>query len=118
GAGRAAPARRLGRGDACPSPAPLDPAPPRLVLAVPRDRAREATLERRARRPVAEAPDLLGRADVTVDLARPLLDVLLQRRRLPEQGEHELGDLTDGDVDARGNVQDLPRDVLDRRRDD
>src|SRR5436853_372832 len=73
-AGPAARAPRLGRGEL--RLRALDRPPPGLVLAVPGDGAREAFLERRARRPAAQAPDLLRRADMPVDLTRPLLDVL------------------------------------------
>src|SRR5438045_3497849 len=68
--------------------------------------------------PGGQLGDLRGRADVTVDLTEPLLDVHLQRGRLAEQVEHPVGDLRDGDVDARGDVQHLAGDAVDRRLDD
>ena len=65
------------RADACRSlPARTRP-PPRLVLAVPGDRALEALRERRARLPAEQSLGLVGRPDVAVDLAEPL------RRRSP-----------------------------------
>src|SRR5207248_6497737 len=84
-AGRAAPVRPLGRGDACPGLVLEDPPPPRLIFAVPRDRAREALLERRARPPAGQALHLLRGTDVPVDLTRPLRHERLQRRWLSER---------------------------------
>ena len=55
---------------------------------------------------------------MAVDLAEPLGDVHLGRRRRFADGiEHEVGDLGDGDVDAGRDVHDLPGDVVDRRVD-
>ena len=52
-----------------------------------------------------------------VDLAEPLGDERLQRRRLAEGVEHGIGDVRDRDVDAGRDVQHLARDVLERRGD-
>src|SRR2546427_609371 len=76
-----------------------NPPPPRLIVAVPGDRARETLLERGARPPPGQPFHLLGGADVTIDLARPLGDERLQGRRLPELLEDGLCDFRDRDVD-------------------
>ena len=72
---RSAPAPLLGRGDAV-ARAQSPPAflPPGLVLAVPGDRLLEPALEARPRPPAGQPLELVGRADVAVDLAEPLVD--------------------------------------------
>src|SRR5207253_7102514 len=86
-AGPAAPARRLGRGDALPRLALENPPPPRLIVAIPGDRAPETLFERRARPPPRQTLHLVRRADVPVDLTRSLGDEALQGGRPAERGE-------------------------------
>src|SRR5207247_7400575 len=90
------------------------PPPPGLIVAVPRDGALEAVLERRARAPAEQPLGLVDGAEMTVDLARPLVDEELQLGRLAEHLQDGVGDVPDGDVDAGRNVDRLPGDVLDR----
>src|SRR5438876_815760 len=78
-AGPAGPAQHLGRGDACPGLALENPPPPRLIVAIPRNRARETLVERRPRLPAGQALHLLGGPDVPVDLPGTLGDVGLKR---------------------------------------
>ena len=70
----------------------------------------------RARQP-GESGHLVRRADVAVDLSEPLRDVHLRRLRLADALEHEIGDVGHRDVDARGDVDDLARELVDRRLD-
>ena len=114
-AGRAAPGRRLGRGDAV---AAEDAPPPGLVLAVPGDRPLEPVVEAVARAPAGQrAPSCRssrcggrpgpGRSATCTFVASGFADRV----------EHEVGDLGDRDVDAGRDVHDLAGDRVERRVD-
>src|SRR3989442_1122849 len=80
---------------------------------------RAATVSKRLPPPPPEQPlRLRGRADVAVDLPRPLVDVHLLRSRPADRLEHLLGDLEDADVDPGRDVDHLADDLLEVGLDD
>ena len=113
-AARSAQAPRLGRGDAV---ARGQSPPPHLVLAVPLDRLLQALLEAGSRAPAGQALELVGRADVPVDLAEPLVDE--DDLGVGADGrEHRVGHVAYGDVDPGGDVDDLAGEHVDVGGDD
>ena len=80
-------------------------------------RSRPSSKPMRARQPTSSRR-LVGRADVAVDLARPVGHVRDQGARLAEAVADALGDALDVDVDPGRDVQHLARDALERRADD
>src|SRR5437588_407405 len=88
---RAAPARLLGRGDV--RFGPENAPPPRLILSVPGNRPRKTLIERGLRTPSGQPAQLVGRADVPLDLPRAVVDVQLERAWEIERVQDPVSDL-------------------------
>src|SRR2546425_3674479 len=98
--GRGDPRRLVRVGDA----ARLLGFPPRTMLRVPADRVLEAFSEPDRRRPAQLRGDLRVIEEVTPIVRGPILDISLQRSRLPQRLEHGVGDLLDAALIACADV--------------
>src|SRR5665213_1002289 len=81
----------------------LERAPPVLVAAIPVHRFPQSTVQRHLRAPT-EGAELGGVDGVATIVPEAVTDVLLQRRRLVQRAEHQVGDLEPAGGAAEADV--------------